>query len=126
MPSARIHSIIHSPEQQNCFAATHPPYAYLTSLKEITNRFGAKRVAAGARRTRRRSPGSRNESKSEKLAQGPGQAFPVNAAKAQFRAVQQLDNVVTVEQRLQLLDAIQIDQGRAVDAKELGRIETVF
>ena len=37
-----------------------------------------------------------------------------------------LTGVVTVEQRLQLLDAIYVDQGRSMDAQESGRIEAAF
>ena len=100
MSATQTHSAIRIPEQQNRFAATNASYAYLTGLVETTNGFGAKRVGQGQGGCGDGLSGSRNERRSEKLAQRPGQPFPVTAAKAQLRAVHQLDDVVTVEQRL--------------------------
>lgn len=64
--------------------------------------------------------------RSEKLAEKSSQLFPVIAAEGQFGAVPQPDKVVAMEQRLQFLDAIEIDHCRTMDTQELCGIQAAF
>src|SRR5262249_26135881 len=50
----------------------------------------------------------------------------VGAAEGQFRAVAQDDDMVAVEQGLDLADALDVDNGRAMDAQETLRVDTTL
>src|SRR5262245_2821596 len=88
---------------------------FLLSSKEAPDGFETREE--GPRRGLRRGGGL------EVLAQQALQPVAVAAAERQARAAPQHDLVLAMEEWLQLLDAVHVDDGRAVDSDEVARVE---